>query len=252
MIILIGNWKMAPEKASDAISLAKKTLLIARKYKKIKIVSCVPTIHIPFITKQIKSTLFIGAQGVASSTEVAQTGLISPGMLKSYGAQYCIVGHSESRSRGETDDDVVASVRALIQKKIVPVVCVGERERDAHGWYLSTVKGQIEKVILGIQKSQLKQILIAYEPIWAIGSSAVREATTAECIEMVIFIRKVIADMVGEKESQKVTILYGGSVSEQNAASFITEGGAQGFLVGRASLDARRFGLLAKNIATLG
>lgn len=252
MILLIGNWKMAPGKASDALSLAKKTLLIARKYKKIKIISCIPSIHIPFITKQIKTTLSFGAEGVASTAEIAQTGLISSGMLKSYGVQYCIVGHSESRARGETDDEVVAATGALLQKKIIPVVCVGERERDAHGWYLSTVKGQIEKVVSGLQKVQIKQLVIAYEPIWAIGSNAVREATASECLEMIIFIRKVIADMVGEKESQKVTILYGGSVSEQNAASFITDGGAQGFLVGRVSLDARRFGLLAKNIATLG
>lgn len=252
MILLVGNWKMAPEKAIDAISLGKKTLAIARTYKKIKIVSCVPAIHLPFLSKQIKTTLSLGAESVAPSVEIAQTGLVSAGMLRSYGAQYCIVGHSESRSRGETDDMVAQSVQLLLQKKIVPIVCVGERERDAHGWYLSAVKDQVEKVVSVLQKAQLKQLVIAYEPIWAIGAHALREATAVECREMVIFIRKVIADIVGEKESQKVTILYGGSVNEQNASSFITEGGAQGFLVGRVSLDARRFGLLAKNIAALG
>ncbi len=252
MILLVGNWKMAPEKSTEAITLAKKTLAIARTYKKIKIVSCVPAIHLPFIAKQIKTTLAFGGQSVASSPDIAQTGLTSAGMIKSYGAQYCIVGHSESRARGESDESVATQTQNLLQKKITPIVCVGEKERDAHGWYLSAVKDQVEKVVSAIQKSQLKQLVIAYEPIWAIGSKAVREATPIECREMVIFIRKVIADLVGEKESQKVTILYGGSVNEQNAASFITEGGAQGFLVGRVSLDARRFGLLAKNIAILG
>ncbi len=251
MILLIGNWKMAPEKASDALSLAKKTLAIARTYKKIGVAVCVPTIHLPFITKQSKKTLAVGAQGVAAMSEIAQTGLVSAGMLKSYGAQYCIVGHSESRARGETDEQVALSAELLLQKKIIPIVCVGEKERDAHGWYLSTVKEQVEKVVTSIPKAQLKQLVIAYEPVWAIGKNAVREATPVECREMVIFIRKVIADALGEKESQKVTILYGGSVNEQNAAAFVSEGGAQGFLVGRVSLDARRFAMLAKNIALL-
>lgn len=243
---------MAPEKSTEAISLVKKTLAIARTYKKIKIVSCVPAVHLPFLAKQIKSTLSLGSQSIAANPDIAQTGLVSAGMIRSYGAQYSIVGHSESRARGETDESVSIQTQNLLQKKIVPIVCVGEKERDSHGWYLSTVKDQVEKVVAAIQKSQLKQLVIAYEPIWAIGSKALREATPVECREMIIFIRKVIADLVGEKDSQKVTIIYGGSVNEQNAASFITEGGAQGFLVGRVSLDARRFGLLAKNISILG
>lgn len=242
---------MAPEKALDALSLAKKTLALARTYKKITFVSCIPSIHLPFLTKQIKTTLSFGGQEVSSSTEVAQTGLVSAGMLKSYGAQYSIVGHSESRARGESDDMVREATLLLLQKKITPIVCVGERERDAHGWYLSTVKEQVEKVVSAIPKAQLKSLVIAYEPLWAIGKNAVREASPAECREMVIFIRKVIADTVGEKEAQKVTILYGGSVNETNAANFITEGAAQGFLVGRVSLDAKRFGMLAKHIAPL-
>lgn len=242
---------MAPEKAVDALSLAKKTLALARTYKKITFVSCVPSLHLPFLTKQIKTTLSFGVQQVAASSEVAQTGLISAGMLKSYNAQYAIVGHSESRARGETDEMVRDATLLLLQKKVAPIVCVGERERDAHGWYLSTVKEQVEKVVTAIPKAQLKSLVIAYEPVWAIGKHAQREATALECREMIIFIRKVIADTVDEKDAQKVTILYGGSVNETNAAQFITEGGAQGFLVGRVSLDAKRFGMLAKHIAPL-
>ncbi len=251
MVLLVGNWKMAPEKALDALSLAKKTLALARQYKKITFVSCVPAIHLPSLSKQIKTTLHLGVQQVAASAEIAQTGLVSVGMAKSYGATYAIVGHSESRARGESDDMVRDIAVSLLQKKITPIVCVGERERDTHGWYLSTVKEQVEKVITAIPKAQLKSLVIAYEPIWAIGKNAAREATALECREMVIFIRKVIADAIGEKESQKVTILYGGSVNEINAASFITEGAAQGFLVGRVSLDSKRFGMLAKQIAPL-
>lgn len=241
---------MAPKKSTEALSLAKKTLEIARKYKKsIKIVSCIPSIHIPFISKTIKNTLYIGGQSVSASTEEAQTGLISAEMLASYGTSHCIVGHSESRERGETDEQVLSSTLLLLQKKITPIICIGEKQRDAQGWYLSTVKSQIESIVLGIPKAQLKKIVFAYEPIWAIGKNAAREATPVECREMLIFIRKVISDIVDIKTANTISILYGGSVNEQNGTSFILEGGANGLLVGRISLDAKRFEQLAKTLS---
>jgi triosephosphate isomerase len=250
MILLIGNWKMAPEKSTEALALGKKTLDIARAYKKnLKTVICVPSIHLPMLVKNIKNTLFIGGQSISSNVEIAQTGLISAGMLKSYGASYCLVGHSESRARGETDVQVLEATNLLLQKKIIPVICVGEKERDAQGWYLSTVKEQVEKIILGVPKASLKNMVFAYEPIWAIGSNAAREATVVECREMIIFIRKVIADVTDQKTANSVSILYGGSVNEQNAASFIVEGSANGLLVGRVSLDSKKFGILAKSLA---
>jgi len=250
MVLLVGNWKMAPEKSVEALSLAKKIVGTARLYKKtVATVLCVPTIHLPLLTKHIKSIVSIGAQGVAALPDIAQTGLVSEGMLRSYGAKYCIVGHSESRARGETDAQVLSASVALVQKKIIPIVCVGEQERDAHGWYLSTVKSQVESIVVGVPRLQLKNIVFAYEPIWAIGSGAAREATVSECREMIIFIRKVIADSVGEKIANSIRIVYGGSVNEQNAATFIVEGGAQGLLVGRVSLDAKRFTALTKTIA---
>lgn len=241
---------MAPEKSTEALVLAKKTLEIAKKYKKnLKTVICVPSIHIPLLTKNIKTTLSIGGQGVSGDSDVAQTGLLSAGMLSSYNASYCIVGHSESRARGQSDEQVLSSTVRLIQKKITPVVCVGEKERDNHGWYLSLVKEQVEKIISGLAKSDIKKLVFAYEPIWAIGSGAAREATVSECREMIIFIRKIISDATEEKIAKQVSILYGGSVNEQNASSFITEGGADGLLVGRTSLDAKKFTTLAKTVA---
>lgn len=249
-MILIGNWKMAPEKERDAVTLFKKTLAIARTYKKIHFVSVVPSLHFPSLVKQKQTTLSLGLQSVASSDAIAQTGRIGAGMAKSYGARYAIAGHSERRAQGETDDDVRDQVTLLLQKKIIPIVCVGEKERDAHGWYLSMVKEQVEKAIKDRTAAQVKQMIIAYEPVWAIGSAAVREATALECREMIIFIRRIIADMYTEKDAQKVVIIYGGSVDENNVDTFVTEGGAQGFLVGRVSLDPRRFGVLAKRLAT--
>jgi triosephosphate isomerase len=116
---------------------------------------------------------------------------------------------------------------------------------------LSSVKEQVEKIVSNIPRNQIKSLIFAYEPIWAIGSAAAREATVDESREMIIFIRKVIADAVDEKIANSISILYGGSVNEQNASSFISLGGADGLLVGRTSLDAKRFGLLAKTLALI-
>lgn len=252
MILLVGNWKMAPNKSEDAIKLAKKTLEIARAYKKnIKMVVCTPSVYLTSISKNIKNTLFIGAQAVGASDDIAQTGIINAGMVSSCGAKYCLVGHSESRAQGQSDEQVLGSTISLLKKNIIPIVCVGEKDRDSHGWYLSSVKSQVESVISSIPKAQLKKIVIAYEPVWAIGSGAAREATVAECREMIIFIRKVISDITDEKIAKAISIIYGGSVNEQNASAFILEGGAEGLLVGRVSLDTKRFGLLAKSINTV-
>lgn len=249
MVLLVGNWKMAPEKAKDALVLAKKTLAIARSYKKnVKTIVCVPSIHLPVLTKAIKVPLFLGGQTVAANSEIAQTGLQSAGMLASYGATHCIVGHSESRARGESDADVANAVTALLQKKITPIICIGEKERDAHGWYLSTVKSQVESIIATLPKPMLKKLIFAYEPVWAIGKDALREATTVECREMIIFIRKIIADNADQKIANMIPILYGGSVDEKNGASFVDQGQADGLLPGRLSLDGKRFALLAKSL----
>ena len=250
MILLVGNWKMAPNKSTEAINLAKKISLSAKTYKKsINTVICAPYIHLPFLIKNIKTGISFGGQNTASSEDVAQTGFVNSSMLKSYGATYCIVGHSEVRAHGETDEQILASTISILQKNIIPIVCVGEKERDGHGWYLSSVKEQVEKIFLGVPKNQIKKIVLAYEPVWAIGKNAAREATVAESREMIMFIRKVIADITDEKTAKNTNILYGGSVNEQNAFNFISEGGAQGLLVGRVSLDAKRFSSLMKSIS---
>lgn len=249
-MLLIGNWKMAPEKLEQAHSLAKVSLAAARKYKKtLTVLICPPAVHIASLQKTIKEPLLIGAQDVSTATAVANTGLISAGQLAGVGAQYAIVGHSESRARGDTNELVLEKVVRLFEKKITPIVCVGEKKRDVQGWYLSEVKDQIDLLLTAIPKASFKKIVIAYEPLWAIGEHAEREATPAECLEMVIYIRKLINDVYGKAFANSMTIVYGGSVNESNAKEFITNGGADGLLVGRVSLDPKRFTALAGAIA---
>lgn len=250
MNLIVANWKMAPDTTKAATALAKKTATIAKTYKKkTSLVVCAPFVHLAPIAI-LRRPASLGAQSVGSTDVVASTGLVSATMLKSIGVEYCIIGHSESRSRGESNDEVKAQLDRLLAKKITPILCVGEQERDTHGWYLSTVKDQIESALANVPKATLKRIVIAYEPVWAIGAKATREATPIECREMVIFIQKVINDLYnGEKVSPR--ILYGGSVSVENAATFITEGTVQGLLVGRVSLDPKAFGTLVKNVSLI-
>ncbi len=248
MILIVGNWKMAPEKTIDAQRLAKTTLSLSKKYKKnLSIVTCPPFIHISSVSK-ISKSLKLGAQTVSPSVDIAQTGAISAGMLKSFGVSYCIVGHSESRTKGETNEIVAQQTLRLLEKKITPIICIGERERDHQGWYLSEVKDQLEAVLSVIPKTAIKNVVIAYEPVWAIGAGAQREATVLECREMIIYIRKIIADHFGVKVGDAISILYGGSVDEKNAKNFIIEGKAQGHLVGRVSLDTKRFTALVRSL----
>jgi len=249
MILLVGNWKMAPEKPEQAEKLTKETLAIAKKYKKnLQLVVAPGFAHLTVVAKHAKAPLGLAAQSVASVSIIANTGLVSAAQLKGVGVQYGIVGHSESRARGDTNEMVLEQTKRLIEKKIMPIVCIGEKARDAHGWYLSEIKDQLDGLLASIPKATFKTIVIAYEPIWAIGADAEREATPLECREMVIYIRKLISDVHGDKFASTISILYGGSVNELNARYFISEGTVQGLLVGRVSLEPKRYELLAKSL----
>ena len=249
MTMLIANWKMAPETLVGALRLAKSTSTLAKKYKKsLTVIAAVPALYIPSIVSKERS-LVIAAQDVAQSATVASTGSIGANLLKGNKVSYCIVGHSECRSAGDTNEIVKTKIVRLIEKKITPIICVGEKVRDEQGWYLSGIKDQIESALSAVPKAMVKRIIIAYEPVWAIGSHAVREATPVECQEMMLFIRKILADLSDHKTATQVSILYGGSVSEDNARAFLDDGGADGLLVGRVSLDAKRFAKLAERIS---
>jgi len=238
---------MAPEKNTQAIDLVKKTNDIAKQYKKaLSVMVCPPAVFLPMAVKNAKVPLLVGSQGVAASDAVAQTGLISAGMLKDNGAKYCIVGHSEMRARGDSNAVVKDQLSRLFEKKITPILCIGEKTRDAQGWYLSEIKDQLDTAFADLPALQAKKIIIAYEPVWAIGKNAARAATPVECREMMIFIRKMLSDKYDEKTAKSVVILYGGSADEVNAGLFVKEGGAQGFLVGRVSLEPKRLSALAK------
>ena len=235
---------MNPSSLKEAEKLftgvAKYTSLI----KKTEIVICPPFIYLNKL-KGISRKISLGAQDVFWENAGAYTGEISGDMLYDIGARYAIVGHSERRSQGETNEMVNRKLRASLQAGLRPILCVGENVRDKSHEYLKFVKMQVEECLKNIPKDSITKVIIAYEPVWAIGRGAY-PATPEEFREMHIFIRKILSDKFGVQAVEKVRVIYGGSVDEKNAEGFLEEGRADGFLPGRASLNPRKFAGIIK------
>jgi triosephosphate isomerase len=242
--LIVGNWKMNPQSLKDAEALFKGVALATKDTKNADIVICTPFPYLS-IAKSVKTKkIKFGAQNVSQEKEGAFTGEVSASMLASVGASYVIIGHSERRKAGETNEMVAKKIGQALKAKLLPIVCVGESVRDTHGEYLGFIKQQIRECFSSISKAQMKSIIIAYEPIWAISSNNGRQAVPEEFTEVRIFIRKVLSDMFDSKIAHAAQILYGGSVGPDDAASFLIEGQADGLLVGRNSLSAKKFALV--------
>ncbi|MBK5215678.1 MAG: triose-phosphate isomerase [Candidatus Pacebacteria bacterium] len=242
--VVVANWKMNPPSQKEAEVLFKASHSLIKNIKNTKIIIC-PPFPFLFIAKKFKNkNVFLGSQNVSSEAEGSYTGEVSPKMLKNMGVSYVIVGHGERRLLGDTNEIVNKKILNLLKFKLFPILCVGENKRESDGRYLSFVEEQIKNSLFGIPGTQLKNIIIAYEPIWAIGKNATREATKDEFMEMKIFIKKIIADIYSPKIAHSIIILYGGSVNPQNTKSFIEDGGAEGLLVGRDSINPKKFGAI--------
>lgn len=245
--IIVGNWKMAPltiEEAKKTFAGIKRT---GNTLRNVDTIVCPPFVFMQELGSKVsRKRCSIGGQNAFWKDEGAYTGEISPSMLRSLGAQYLILGHSERRAMGETSALVAQKADAAIRAGLTAIICVGESERDEHGEYTKHIEEQLKVSLQGVQKKTLSHVIIAYEPVWAIGAKAIRAAYPADVLEISILIRKVLTGIFGNEESKTVPILYGGSVDAKNCESFMTEGGADGLLVGRASLDAKQFSEILK------
>lgn len=240
--IIIGNWKTTPATLEAAVKfvkqLDKKCTSSKAKLPKKAYYLAVPDIFIPTLS-EISTSGYIGAQNISGVTLGQETGLTVPSMLFSGGASFSIVGHSEVRARGESTDERAHKVALSLQGKITTVLCVGERIRDKEGNYLATLEEDVIASLSLVPKHHLSNLIIAYEPLWAIGRDTA--ATPSECFEAVIALRRALATLLSIDYAKKVHIIYGGTVSKDNAQSFITEGGVDGLLIGRASQDVTSF-----------
>ena len=237
---IAGNWKMFKTKA-EAIAFAEE---FRELYKDtdVQTASCAPFTNLEALKEAFAGTeIKVGAQNVHFADEGAFTGEISVSMLEEIGVDFCIVGHSERRQYfGETDETVNKKLKKLFEGPIRPILCVGEslEERDADKAF-DVVGGQIKADLEGIDAADVKKLVIAYEPIWAIGTG--RTATPDQAEEMCAFIRKTLIELYGEEVSDEVIIQYGGSVKPANATEIMNMDEIDGALVGGASLKPKDF-----------
>lgn len=237
---IAGNWKMFKTKA-EASAFAEEFRELYRGTD-IRAAICAPYTDLETLVEMFKGTgIGVGAQNVHFADEGAYTGEISTKMLEEIGVDYCIIGHSERRQYfAETDETVNLKLKKLLEGPIIPIMCCGEslEQRDS-GVLFDLVKGQLEGGHAGIDASDMKKIVIAYEPIWAIGTG--RTATPEQAEEMCAFIRKTLIEMFGEEAADEVIIQYGGSVKPANATEIMNQDEIDGALVGGASLKAADF-----------
>ncbi len=233
--IIAGNWKMNKTPA-EAVELAKMLKDKVNTNEK-DVVFCVPAIDIIPVGEVLKGTnIALGAENVYFEESGAYTGEISPLMLKEAGVKYVIIGHSERREYfGETDETVNKKVKKVLEHEMTPIMCCGEtlaqREMNIT---IEHIRIQIKKGLYGLNASDAEKVVIAYEPIWAIGTG--KTATSQQAQEVCAAIRQVVKEIYGEATAEKIRIQYGGSVNGKNAAELFAMNDIDGGLVGGASL----------------
>lgn len=237
--LIVGNWKLNPNNLKAAVSLAQE---VAKGVKGIDAAVAIapPFVYLTEVQKKIaRGLVALAAQNMTKEPLGAFTGEVSALQLRDLGTEYVIIGHSERRAMGETDAEVAQKVATALRNKLTPIVCIGEKERDTAGHFFSFVEKQIRALTSGLKPTEIKKVVIAYEPIWAIGTGAT--ATKEDVKEMQLFIFSVLAKTYDRVVAKRVPLLYGGSVKPANAKELHTEGGMNGFLVGGASLKAKDF-----------
>lgn len=238
--IVAGNWKMNTT-LQEGIELAK-AVNAQLSGTQTKVILCTPFIHLTEVKKTIsKASLYLGAQNCSDQKSGAFTGEVSAAMVKSTGAEYVILGHSERRSYyGETNALLSVKVKIALEYGLTPIFCIGEvlEEREA-GKHAEVVKAQLYEGLFDLSAGDFSKIVLAYEPVWAIGTG--KTATPEQAQEMHKIIRDHIAPKYGSKIAGDTSILYGGSCKASNAAELFANADVDGGLIGGASLKAEEF-----------
>src|SRR5262245_23500353 len=247
-LIIAGNWKMN-KTVAEALDLVHGLKRELGKVKEVDIVVCPPFTALGEVSKAIldSKSIRLGAQNMSEHNFGAYTGEIAAGMLKEFSVRYVILGHSERRQHQKESDDLIAKkALAAHAASLKPIVCVGESlaEREA-GLTERVVEGQVRGSLAGLTTDQMGETIIAYEPVWAIGTG--RTATAAQAQEAHAFIRQLLVQMFDETVARRVRIQYGGSVKPANTRELMQQPDVDGALVGGASLEVRSFVDIIKN-----
>ncbi len=239
--VIAGNWKMNKTSA-EGVALAQEIAAAVGKQGAVEVVVCPPFTALESVGRVLEgSEVRLGAQNMHAEANGAFTGEVSAPMLRAIFATHVILGHSERRTLfGETDEGVNRKVLAALRHQLRPIVCVGETlaEREA-GATLKVVQTQLERGLEGVSRELAASLVIAYEPVWAIGTGKV--ATTEQAQEVHAFIRGLLVKLFGDAAAQRIRILYGGSMKPANAPELLAQKDIDGGLIGGASLEARSF-----------
>jgi triosephosphate isomerase (TIM) len=246
-LIVAGNWKMN-KTVAEALDLVRGIKIELANVKEVDVVLCPPFTALSEVSKVILDTnIRLGAQNMCEHNVGAYTGEICAGMLKEFSARYVILGHSERRQY-QKESDALISKKALAAHAaaLKPIVCVGETLAEREGNQTEQVlETQVRGSLAGLTKDQMVETIVAYEPVWAIGTG--KTATTQQAQETHAFIRGLLLKMFDETVARRVRIQYGGSVKPSNARELMSQPDVDGALVGGASLEARSFADIIKN-----
>ena len=238
--VIAGNWKMnkTPSQTKEFMQVFKAIL---PKGRWCDIALCVPAVCIPAAVRAMRETrVGIGAENVNANASGAYTGEIAADMLVDAGCKYVIIGHSERRAMGETDADVNAKVLAALDAGLIPIMCCGETlEQRESGVTYEHIAMQIKLGLQGVAEDKIRKVIIAYEPIWAIGTG--KTATPEQAQEVCESIRTVVRKLYTSKTARATSILYGGSMNEKNAFELLSQPDIDGGLIGGASLVPEKF-----------
>lgn len=239
--IIAGNWKMH-KTLGEAVDFVQKAKDQVPSREKMESVVCAPALFLDALVKETKGTdLKVGAQNMHFEQSGAFTGEISPVSLQDIGVSYVIIGHSERREMfAETDESVNKKVKAAFEHNLIPIMCCGETLEERESGKTNAIVGeQVKEGLVGLTDDQVKQVVVAYEPIWAIGTG--KTSSSADANETCGYIRTVISEQFSTEVADAVRIQYGGSVKPENIKSILNEEHIDGALVGGASLEVDSF-----------
>lgn len=243
--LIVANWKMNPSSLKEAKALLAATKRSAAKARNVSLIVAPPAIFLQPLASASRGRTVFAIQNAHAAEGGAHTGEISMLQAKDAKATHVIIGHAERRAAGESDTAVREKVAAAIAAGLTPILCVGEEIRGAGAEHFAVVREQVHAALDGLAANRVGKIIIAYEPVWAIG--ATKAMQPPQMHEMSIFIRKAIVEKFGDA-GHGVKVLYGGSIDAENAATMLQGGDVRGLLVGRASTDAANFAELLRAV----
>jgi triosephosphate isomerase len=246
-MLIVANWKAYVED----LKKAKKLFLVSKRLARTTrshIVLAPPAPLLGALAVHNKSKVAFAAQDISITTGGAVTGEITAAAYTATGATYAIIGHSERRAMGDTDSIIAEKLVRALAHGLIPILCIGEQERDGEGRYLAFIREKLTVALAALAQKERSKVIIAYEPLWAIGKTAAFAIGPNDLAEMTLYIRKVLAELLPGKSSTHSLVLYGGSVEPNNIRDLAASSSVDGFLIGHASVDPITFTLLVKQL----